>query len=255
MKKVIGKILFFVGGFLCVVNALCTPLAFTGDDNTFGERIILLFLFLGMAAFNGLICWLGFRLQAGKRTNTGNKATGAAEKQKTSGKWMTSQLPALYLQSEKKSDRDDYLERLTSLGFTERDAKKLFDFEADIIRKFPKQYLLDSKFTNMWFFSLKQPFFQQYPKTKEDILKERFLTVSELCKIIDEAEWHFWNSHEKALPDGVWSEICAWRLKGPGAEFAIRYFKMIEEVTGIPEESLAKLSSEQGKHLSQYKWR
>ena len=168
---------------------------------------------------------------------------------------MTSQLPALYLQSEKKSDRDDYLERLTSLGFTERDAKKMFDFEADIIRKFPKQYLLDSKFTNMWFFSLKQPFFQQYPKTKEDILKERFLTVSELCKIIDEAEWHFWNSHEKALPDGVWSEICAWRLKGPGAEFAIRYFKMIEEVTGIPEESLAKLSSEQGKHLSQYKWR
>ena len=61
MKKVIGKVLLSIGGFLCVVCTLCTPLAFTGDDNTFGERIILLFLFLGMAAFNGLICWLGSR--------------------------------------------------------------------------------------------------------------------------------------------------------------------------------------------------
>ena len=79
--------------------------------------------------------------------------------------------------------------------------------------------------------------------------------MSELCKLIDEAEWHFWNSHERELPDGVWEEICAWRLKGPGAAFAIRYFEMIEQVTGIPGESIAKLSSEQRKHLNQYKWR
>lgn len=53
----------------------------------------------------------------------------------------------------------------------------------------------------------------------------------------------------------MWREICEWRLKGPGEKFAIRYFEMIEKVTGIPEESIAKLSSEQGKHLSRYKWR
>ena len=130
----------------------------------------------------------------------------------------------------------------------------MFDFECEVIRKFHKQYLLHPRFTGMWFFGLQQPFFQQYPKTKEDILKERYLTVSELCKIIDEAEWHFWNSHEKELPDDVWGEICEWRLQGPGAEFAIRYFKMIEKETGIPEESIAKLSSEQGNHLNLYKW-
>ena len=151
--------------------------------------------------------------------------------------------------------RDDYIRRLESIGFEKRDAEKMFDFESEIIRKYGKQYLLNPAFTKLWFFGLKQPFFQQYPKMKEDILKERYLTVSELCKIIDEAEWHFWNSHEKELSDDVWREICEWRLKGPGAEFAIRYFEMIEEATGIPEESIAKLSSEQGEHLSRYKWR
>ena len=85
-------------------------------------------------------------------------------------------------------------------------------------------------------------------------MKERSLTISELCKIIDEAEWHFWNSHENRVPDSVWTEICEWRLKGPGAEFAIGYFKMIAEATGISMNSLASLSSEQGSHLNRYKW-
>lgn len=169
-------------------------------------------------------------------------------------KMMTSQLPALYLQENQTVYRNNYVSRLESIGFEKRDAEKMFDFECEVIRKFNKQYLLHPQFTGMWFFSLKQPFFQQYPKTKADILKERYLTVSELCKIIDEAEWHYWNSHEKELPDGVWGEICEWRLKGPGADFAIRYFEMIEKETGIPEESIAKLSSEQGKHLNLYRW-
>ncbi|MGN1344620.1 MAG: hypothetical protein ACI4U3_08565 [Traorella sp.] len=129
----------------------------------------------------------------------------------------------------------------------------MFDFECEVITKFNKPYLLDKKFTKMWFFNLKQPFFQKYPKTKEDILKEKYLTVSELCKIIDEAEWHFWNSHEKELSDVVWNEICEWRLKGEGAKFAIQYFEMIEKEYDIPEESIAKLSSKQGRHLNQYK--
>lgn len=169
-------------------------------------------------------------------------------------KLMTSQLPALYLQENNTAYRDNYVRRLESIGFKKKDAEKMFDFECEVIRKHGKQYLLQPQFTKMWFFGLKQPFFQQYPKTKEDILKERYLTVSELCKMIDEAEWHFWNSHERTLSDDVWKEICEWRLKGPGAEFAIRYFEMIGKETGIPEESIAKLSSEQGKHLNQYKW-
>ena len=246
MKKAIGWILVIVGGFFCVVGVLCVPVAFTADNIPFGERIAVLVSFLAIAAVNGLICRLGFRLKSAKKDT---------RKQKTVDQWMTSQLPALYLQKNKTVYRNQYIGRLESIGFQREDAKKMFDFECEVIRKFPKPYLLQPQFTKMWFFGLKQPFFRQYPKTKEDILKERYLTVSELCKIIDEAEWHFWNSHERELPDGVWQEICEWRLKGPGAEFAIRYFEMIEKATGILEGSLAELSSEQGRHLSQYKWR
>ena len=123
-----------------------------------------------------------------------------------------------------------------------------------MIRKFNKQYLLNPAFTKMWFFGLCQPFFFQYSKTKEDVLKEHFLTVSELCKLIDEAEWHFWNSHEKELPEGVWEEISSWRLRGAGGKSAIAYFEMIAKETGISMERFAPLSSEQGRHLNQYRW-
>ena len=85
--------------------------------------------------------------------------------------------------------------------------------------------------------------------------KEKFFTVSELCKIIDEAEWHFWNSHERVMSDEVWEEIFQWRIQGAGGEFGERYFEMISRETGIELSSLAALSNAQGKHLSRYKWR
>ena len=106
----------------------------------------------------------------------------------------------------------------------------------------------------MWFFGLDKPFFREYPKTKDDIFKECFLTISEICKIIDEAEWHFWNSHEREMPDTVWEEIFEWHLNGAGGVFAIQYFHMIEKKIGISEKSLSKLAAEQGTHLSKYKW-
>lgn len=167
---------------------------------------------------------------------------------------MTSQYPALYLEENNPSYRNLYIQKLMSLGFNQTNAERMFLFECDIIRRYNKQYLLHPQFTQLWFFNLEQPFFLQYPKTKEDILKEKFLTVSELCKIIDEAEWHFWNSHEERLSDAVWGEIYMWRLKGSGADYAISYFEMIQQETGIPLENLAALCSWQGGHLNRYKW-
>lgn len=58
----------------------------------------------------------------------------------------------------------------------------------------------------------------------------------------------------KSKKRGGKSTLFVIQMKGPGAEFAIRYFEMIEKATGIPGEMLAKLSSEQGRHLSRYKW-
>ena len=169
-------------------------------------------------------------------------------------KLMTSQFPALYLKENNSVYRDIYLRQLMRIGFNQKNAEKMFEFECDIICRHGKQYLQHPQFTELWFFGLRQPFFLQYPKSKEDILKEKYLTMSEICKIVDEAEWHYWNSHERNLSSEVWEEICEWRLKGPGIEFASTYFEMIEKETGIPTENIGNLCALQGEHLNRYKW-
>lgn len=168
--------------------------------------------------------------------------------------WMTSQFAALYVRCGDLAYRDFYIGRLMRIGFRREDAMKMFAFECEILRRYDKPWLLDPQFTKSWCFSLERPFFTAYPQTKQDIWKENYLTMSELCKLIDEAEWHFWNSHEKSLSDEVWAEICAWRMKGPGGEFAIAYFEKIEQTLGIPSDNISALSNLQGAHLSRYKW-
>lgn len=263
MKKGIGWLLILTGGLFCFSSVLCIPVVFTAEDITWGERVLTLPFMIAFAAVFALICRFGFRLKNGKAEKKQSaeklaekeeKKTGKAAASPVTGLWMTSQLAALYALQNSEEDRRRYLSRLEGLGFEAADAQTMLNFECRVIRRFDKSFLLDPKYTKKWVFDLKQPFFGQYPATKEEILRERALTVSELCKIIDEAEWHFWNSHERALPDSVWNEICQWRLNGPGAEFAIRYFEMIEKETGIPEKSIASLSSEQGRQLKQQKW-
>ena len=169
-------------------------------------------------------------------------------------KLMTSQFAAFYVRYDDPVYRDFYISRLMRIGFNRENAIKMFEFECGILRRYDKPWLLDSHFTESWCFGLDQLIFATYPKTKQDILKENYLTMSELCKLIDEAEWHFWNSHEKNFSDEVWEEICAWRIKGAGAEFGIAYFEKIEQETGVPSANIGALSNLQGAHLNRYKW-
>lgn len=167
---------------------------------------------------------------------------------------MLSQLVALYEHTGRTEYRARYYEELGKLGFSEQDAEKLLEVERTTIRRFNKGYLLSPAFTKTWFMGLQQPFFLNDPKTKPDILKERFFTISEICKFIDEAEWHFWNSHEKAVGDGVFEEISAWRLRGEGGDFAIKYCESISADTGISMDLFSKYINREGSHLSRYKW-
>lgn len=189
-----------------------------------------------------------------KKVQNSQETGFPGQTERTSG-LMTSQFAALFL--ENNNERiyfDIYIHRLTEIGFTRKQAEKMFDFEVDIIRRFGKAYLSMEDFTKAWFFSLRQPFFVQYPKNKNDILIEKYFTMSELCKLIDEAEWHYWNSHERIVSDDVWEEIIDWRLDGAGGDFAETYFEMLANETGIPFELINRLCSEQGSHLSRYKW-
>lgn len=274
MKKVIGWILTILGGLFCLSSVMTAFVVFAVDDMTLAERVSAAIFSIVYVIVSGAVCYLGIRLKRGKsegkksapegHSSAASKGrstlydsvmTAARRDRKIYGEpLMTSQLAALYLKEQDETCHRRYIERLTEIGFTEADADKMFAFECDVIRRFNKQYLLDPEFTMSWFFGLEHPFFIQYPQTKEDILRERFLTVSELCKIIDEAEWHFWNSHERELPEGVWGEICEWRLKGVGGTFASRYCEMIEETTGIGTASIAMLVALQGEYLNHCKW-
>lgn len=196
-----------------------------------------------------------FRKKASEEKAPVAPAPSNAQPAMPTEKWMTSQYPAFFLKEKHPLYRSIYLRQLMNIGFNQENAEKMFEFECDIIRRYGKPYLLHPQFTQLWFFGLSQPFFSRYPKTKEDILKEKYLTMSEICKIIDEAEWHFWNSHERNLSGEVWAEIWAWRLKGAGAEYAMTYFDMIEKETGIPGENIRALCRLQGEHLSRYKWK
>lgn len=167
---------------------------------------------------------------------------------------MISQYAAHYVYQHSDPHKEYYFKELSRLGFTQKEAEKLFAFECEVLKSFNKNYLLSPQFTKMWFFGLRQPFFLNNPKEKDDILKVCFFTLSELCKIIDEAEWHYWNSHEKPLSESVWGEIYAWRLRGEGGSFAIKYFEMVAKKTGIPMDKIGAYSNHEGDHLNKYKW-
>ncbi len=167
---------------------------------------------------------------------------------------MLAQMAALFLRDKQVAYVQYYVSNLMTIGFSHEEASKLFLFDCRVVRRWNKRYLTEPNFTRCWFFNLQQKFFTAYPSTKEDILKERFFTISELCKLIDEAEWHFWNSHEREMPPEIWQEICDWRLKGPGGEFAIRYFEMVAKETGIPVERITKYGSSEGSFLSFFRW-
>lgn len=177
MKKIIGWILTILGGYFCIIGVICLGVSFVVEWITPGERITMFVVCAIWTIGCFFCCRAGIKM---KRKSAG-QSTPAAPKQKSDTrsvsfkdildkKWMTSQLPALYLKSMDKSYYDLYLRQLMKIGFGKENAGKMFDFECDVIKKYRKEYLLHPQFAQSWFFNLKQPFFTQYPKTKEDLL-------------------------------------------------------------------------------------
>lgn len=171
------------------------------------------------------------------------------------GHYMLSQWAALYSFKDAAACRARYMDELTAAGVSRTNAERLFAFECGIVQDFRKEFLMDPNYTKAWFFDLRQPVFPGGDKAQKRILKEQSLTLSEVCKAIDEAEWHFWNSHEYELSADVWAEIVNWRLGGKGGAFAAgQYFKMVAEATGVPLDQIKKYVNHEGAHLSKYKW-
>ncbi len=119
---------------------------------------------------------------------------------------LTSQLVAFWLDSKDEAYRKEYLRRIEMCGVSREKAEKLLSFESDIVTKHPRPELLRRDFIALPLFNLAAPALEHpvaYYQTNFEY------TLSYVVKLSDEAEWHFWNSHEKNLPDRVWREIFA----------------------------------------------
>ena len=168
---------------------------------------------------------------------------------------MIVQYAAYYTEYGDEIYRKTYLEKTEALGIPREEAIHIFNFECDVCKKFNKKYLLELNFVKLWFMGLRQPFFVRYPKTKDEICKETFFTIGELSKLIDEAEWHFWNSSERDLSDDVWQEIYDWRLQGKGGEYTVNtYLPAVCKKYSISMDSFKKLVNYYGSFLNKNKW-
>lgn len=119
---------------------------------------------------------------------------------------MTSQLAALYLDSGEQSFRDEYLRRMRMCGLDDANAERMLRYETEILRAHPRPELLDPAFIKRPLFSLTAPVLDHPVEYYATHFEYPF---SYIVKLSDEAEWHFWNSHERDLPEAVWSEIFA----------------------------------------------
>ena len=168
---------------------------------------------------------------------------------------MIVQLAAYYTAYGDEIYKKTYLEKTETLGIPKTEAVNIFNFECDVCKKYNKEYLLNPDFVKVWFMDLQQPFFLNYPKTQDEVCKEFFFTIGEVSKFLDEAEWHYWNSHERELTDEVWEEIFSWRLQGKGGMYVVdTYLPAICEKYSVSMDSFSKLVNHYGTFLSRYKW-
>ncbi len=119
---------------------------------------------------------------------------------------LTSQLAAFWLDTGDPAYRDEYLRRMRICGLEDKAAENMRRYETDILKEHPRPEMLDEQFIRKPLFSLIAPALEKPVEYYETHFEYPF---SYIVKLSDEAEWHYWNSHEKNLPDQVWAEIFA----------------------------------------------
>ena len=117
---------------------------------------------------------------------------------------LTSQLVALWLDKGQQKYKEEYLRRMKICGLSDDASMKMFEYEAEIIKMHPRPEMLDESFISKPLFSLTKTALDKEASYYETHFEYPF---SYIVKLSDEAEWHYWNSHEKNLNDRVWSEI------------------------------------------------
>ena len=155
---------------------------------------------------------------------------------------MTSQLTALWLDGKGEKYKDEFMRRMKMCRITDEAAEKWLEFEEEILERCPRPEMLSPDFVRQPLLTLRSRFLPReiaYYESHFDY------PLSYVIRLSDEAEWHFWNSHEEDLPEGVWEEITA--LSDRNRElFLPMAVYMVEHLGWTPEDVNRYSMNEQG---------
>ncbi len=117
-------------------------------------------------------------------------------------KILTSQLIVFWLDCGSESFKDEYVRRLRICGLSEENALLTFEYEAKILRKYPRPEMLDADYINKGLFNLVKPVLPEpisYYQTHFEY------TLSHILKLEDEASYHA--DHSAGNNSAAWTEI------------------------------------------------
>ncbi|MGM9522182.1 MAG: hypothetical protein ACI3VB_06875 [Oscillospiraceae bacterium] len=172
------------------------------------------------------------------------------EKQEISPDLMTGQLVAFFKKTWQEAYRKEYLRRLEFIGFSSTEATNMFMYESMILKQTSIERLCRPDYVRAWYFNLKNVLLTE---GKDYYISHQAFLCSEITKIWDEAEWHYYNSHEKDLPDPVWKEIFQISRYG-GGELFMEYLASMAEHTKMDISKLQQYSMAEQGLLFKYKW-
>ena len=274
-KKVIGYILAIFGGYMALISAAVPFLALLeGETDDFAVLVVtcVIMLAVNVGVFK-LGTWLAAGAGVGSRKQS-KPATPAASTPPRAGtvttadtpapapakpevpqkaaypELMTGQLVARFKKTHDQAYHDEYRRRLMFLGFEEHEAESLFMLELMILKHDYVEPLASDDYLKGFIFDLQHVV---VPQDKDYYILHQTFLVSQIVKIWDEAEWHYWNSHERDLPEDVWAEIYAISRYG-GGELFIGYLKMVSEKSHVSMAKVQKYSMAEQNLIFKYKW-
>ena len=180
----------------------------------------------------------------------------SAEEQTAGGKLlplnklMTSQLAALWLETKDRRYQDEFFRRIRMCGVSEDTVKRWFAFETEILERCPRPEMCSESFVSMPLLTLREKFL---PREISWYAEHFDYPLSYVIRLSDEAEWHFWNSHEKNLPENVWTEI--FELSDRSRKLFLPLAQYMVDRMGWSVEAVNKYSYNEQGMLDILRWR
>ncbi len=164
-------------------------------------------------------------------------------------KILTSQLVALWKSTKNEDYKAEYLRRMKICGLSDPTALQMLNYEEEILDRYPRPEMRDADFISKPLMDLRKPFLQKGYQYYADHFE---YPLSYLVKLSDEAEYHYWNSHESSLPDKVWEEI--YYLSDKHQAIFIPFATDLVDNRGWTVGAVNRFSYNEQRMLDRYRW-